>query len=114
VFFFFFLDSNAEHLLIDVRPRLQADITKLDNAVNIPLGDLQNGNGIQLIEDMIDKQLDRNKTVNVIMMCRRGNASQKAVKLLKSKIKSDNIVIKDIIGGLEKWAQEVDTTFPMY
>jgi len=109
------LNENIEHLLIDVRPQLQADITKLENAINIPLEELQKGNGLELIEDLIDKQFDRNKnTVNIIMMCRRGNASQKAVRLLKNRIKNDNILVKDIIGGLEKWAKDIDPNLPMY
>jgi adenylyltransferase/sulfurtransferase len=101
--------------LIDVRPKLQADITKLENAINIPLGELEKGNGFEILEDLLAKEMDRNKSkVNVIFMCRRGNASQKAVRLLKSKITNDKILIKDIIGGLEGWAKEVDPTFPMY
>jgi adenylyltransferase/sulfurtransferase len=108
------LDSNENHLLIDVRPKLQADITKLENAINIPLEEIQKANGIQIIEDLIDESLkDKEKTFKVIMMCRRGNASQKAVRALKSKIKNDNIIIKDIVGGLESWAKQ-NPTFPMY
>ena len=110
-----FLDGNEEHLLIDVRPKLQADITKLENAISIPLQELQKGNGIDLIEDLIEQQIKRNSDkAKIVMMCRRGNASQMAVRLLKSKIKNDKIEIKDIIGGLEKWAQDIDPTFPMY
>ncbi|XP_054165450.1 adenylyltransferase and sulfurtransferase MOCS3-like [Oppia nitens] len=106
-----YFNTNEKHLLIDVRDKLQADITKLDNAVNIPLKDIQNGNGFQQIEDLIDQQMDKTN-VKLIIMCRRGNASQKAVRLLKTKI--NDILIKDIIGGLEAWAKEVDPKFPMY
>ena len=110
-----FMDAKRDHLLIDVRPRLQADITKLDNAINIPLEDLQKDTGIQLIEDLIDRQFDKNKNeINIVMMCRRGNASQKAVRLLKTKINDNNISIKDIIGGIEKWAKDIDPNLPMY
>ncbi|CAG2169636.1 unnamed protein product [Oppiella nova] len=110
-----YLNARSDHLLIDVRPKLQADITKLENAINIPLGELEKGNGFEILEDLLAKEMDRNKSkVNVIFMCRRGNASQKAVRLLKSKITNDKILIKDIIGGLEGWAKEVDPTFPMY
>jgi len=109
------MDAKRNHLLIDVRPRLQADITKLNNAINIPLEDLQKDNGIQLIEDLIDRQFDKNKNeINIVMMCRRGNASQKAVRLLKTKINDNNISIKDIIGGIEKWAKDIDPNLPMY
>jgi len=108
------LDANENHLLIDVRPKLQADITKLEHAINIPLGLLQEGSGIKMIEDLIDEKLEKQDKVKVIMQCRRGNASQKAVRLLKSKIKNNNVLIKDVVGGLEGWAKEIDPTFPMY
>jgi len=58
--------------------------------------------------------LKEKEKLKVIMMCRRGNASQKAVRALKSKIKNDNIIIKDIEGGLESWVKQIDPTFPMY
>ena len=47
----------------------------------------------------------------VFVMCRRGVASKKATKLLLEKgIK--NVV--NVIGGITKFAQEVDTTLPIY
>ncbi|CAG2118918.1 unnamed protein product [Medioppia subpectinata] len=87
-----YLNAKIDHLLIDVRPKLQAEITKLENALSIPLEELQKGNGFEILEDLIDKEMNRNKNkVNVIFMCRR-----------------------DITGGLEAWVKEIDPTFPMY
>jgi len=108
------LDTNVAHLLIDVRPKLQADITKLPHAINIPLDQLGKESSLDMVQDMIEKALQKHDSVKVFTMCRRGNASQKAVKVLKENIKNDKVEIKDIIGGLEGWAKNVDTKFPMY
>ena len=107
-----FIDSNKHHLLIDVRAKLQSDISKLSNAIQIPLEEIQKGNGLQTIEDLIDQNL-KNDSLKVVVMCRRGIASQKAVRVLKDKIKDNKVEFKDVIGGLEAWAKN-DSNFPMY
>jgi len=47
----------------------------------------------------------------LVVLCRRGNDSQRAVQLLH-----DNgfASAKDIIGGLQAWGQDVDPDFPVY
>ena len=50
----------------------------------------------------------------VYVVCRRGNDSQRAVKLLKEKFADLDLVIKDIEGGLHAWARDVDRSFPVY
>ena len=49
---------------------------------------------------------------SVIVVCRRGNDSQLAVRLLKSNTALSNVV--DIIGGLAQWSKSVDPTLPLY
>ena len=44
-------------------------------------------------------------------MCRLGNDSQLAVRLLKERGIVD---AKDIVGGLDRWAKDVDSSFPTY
>lgn len=49
----------------------------------------------------------------VVMICRRGNDSQRAVSHLKSefpKLKK----VKDIVGGLHAWGKKIDQKFPIY
>lgn len=48
----------------------------------------------------------------IIVVCRRGNDSQIAVKLLQNTDPSLNI--KDIQGGLHAWACDIDPNFPVY
>jgi adenylyltransferase/sulfurtransferase len=46
----------------------------------------------------------------VYVICRLGNDSQLAVKILEE----NGISAKDIVGGLYEWANRVDKEFPMY
>ena len=57
----------------------------------------------------------------VYVVCRRGNDSQIAVQLLKDYFEkqssgedASSIVVKDIVGGLSLWTDEVDSQFPKY
>lgn len=51
---------------------------------------------------------------SVFVICRRGNDSQKAVMLIEKQLESENLLLKDIIGGLHAWAREVESSFPVY
>jgi len=108
----FVLDKNTNHLLIDVRPKVQTDLSKVDHALCIPLDELQKGNGLNIIKDILKEK----PVAGVYVMCRKGNASQRAVRFLKdSKVDTDtNIEVKDIIGGIEAWVAEVDPSIPLY
>jgi len=106
------LDANVGHLLIDVRPKVQTDMSKVDHAIAIALDQLIKGDGVEIINDLLKKQ----DIKNVYVMCRRGNASQKAVRFLKDNIDrlDKDVEIKDIIGGIEAWSAEVDPSVPLY
>ncbi len=51
-----------------------------------------------------------------VVVCRLGNDSQIAVEALRETVddeaKKDLIV--DLVGGLRRWSQVVDTNFPVY
>lgn len=51
---------------------------------------------------------------SVYILCRRGNDSQRAVKLLKESLDDKTNRIKDIIGGIHSWTHKIDSTFPIY
>ena len=52
--------------------------------------------------------------IAVFVVCRRGNNSQLAVLKLRHILKDQDVVIKDIAGGLTAWAEQVDSQFPIY
>jgi adenylyltransferase/sulfurtransferase len=96
-------------LVIDVRPPNQFALCSLPESLNFPY--------IQLL----DKDASRlnelvalaNAHSQIICICRRGNDSQRAVSLLRSKL-PETVHICDVIGGLRAYAQQVDPDFPIY
>lgn len=52
----------------------------------------------------------------VYVVCKLGNDSQKAVQLLEkmSGTEIENIIVKDITGGLMAWANKIDPYFAKY
>ncbi|CAA6661392.1 unnamed protein product [Spirodela intermedia] len=104
------VDSSEPHILVDVRPAHHFQITALTNSISIPLSSLKENFAV------IDSAMDEIKQgtgldASIYVICRRGNDSQRAAKLLHENGFS---IAKDIIGGLESWAQEIDHSFPMY
>lgn len=105
------LDENVDHVLIDVRPKVEADIVKLPHAVSYPLSELTStdGTGLKYVRSLLEEKKQ------VYVMCRRGNASQKAVRFLKDHVAHETeSEIKDLTGGLEAWRTEIDHSIPSY
>ncbi|CAO1432602.1 unnamed protein product [Diamesa hyperborea] len=93
-----------EHLLIDVRSSNEFEICQLNKSINVPMKTIM---GDKIDEELLKKMNE----VPVIVVCRRGNDSQLAVRHLQSRISTHP---KDLIGGLHAWTKQVDPNFPMY
>lgn len=104
------LDQKQSHLLIDVRPSVQANIVKLENAINIPLETIVKGEGLKQIEHLIEEK----SVKQVYFMCRRGIASQQACRVVKERLNFDSVEFKDVIGGITSWSEEIDPSVPVY
>ncbi|KAF9926464.1 Molybdenum cofactor synthesis protein 3 [Linnemannia zychae] len=99
--------KHVPHLLLDVREKVQFDICSLPSSLNIPLKTLPNE--LEKIKASLEGQTDR----PVYVVCRRGNDSQPAVRILQE----NNITtgeVKDIVGGLEQWSNLINPDFPKY
>lgn len=107
------LSNPKDFLLIDVRPSLQFDICSLPFSKNIVYSppNTSNAEFIQNIKDYLSEH-DAEKKKDIVFICRRGNDSQLAVKLLQSELELPNLV--DVTGGLTLWSKKIDTTFPRY
>ncbi|XP_072950373.1 adenylyltransferase and sulfurtransferase MOCS3-2 [Typha angustifolia] len=104
------VDSGESHILLDVRPAHQFKIVSIPQSVNIPLSILEDK--LSAIDSYLkDVEDGSRKLSSLYVVCRRGNDSQRAVQLLH---KNGFLSAKDIIGGLESWAQDVDPKFPAY
>ncbi|XP_050219885.1 adenylyltransferase and sulfurtransferase MOCS3 isoform X1 [Mercurialis annua] len=106
--------NGEPHILIDVRPAHHFKIVSLRNALNIPLSTLEARLpevSSALKEEGERRGVEAESEVKLYVVCRRGNDSQRGVDLLHKKGFES---AKDIIGGIEAWAHDVDPNFPTY
>ncbi|KAK9471256.1 uncharacterized protein V1510DRAFT_381526 [Dipodascopsis tothii] len=87
------------HTLVDVRERVQFGLCALPGAVNLPLAELDRPEPLALAGP-------------VYVVCRRGVDSRVAVPILQRRL--PGVAVVDVAGGLERWARDVDPSFPRY
>lgn len=114
----FRLATPTNYLLIDTRPTLEFDIGHLPEAQNIPIDSLISSSTSSDQLKKITTAMDTTGKSHLFVICHRGNDSQLFVERLKLLIEVDKTCrkfeIKDVIGGLEAWTNEIDQTFPRY
>ncbi|NWX26473.1 MOCS3 sulfurtransferase, partial [Notiomystis cincta] len=115
------LQARVPHLLLDVRPQVEVDICRLQHAVHVPLRKLQDRDeeALRYLQKRICEERQRTdgqSALPVYVVCKLGNDSQKAVKILQELPATEfgSVVAKDIRGGLMAWATKIDSTFPQY
>nr|CAB3263898.1 adenylyltransferase and sulfurtransferase MOCS3-like [Phallusia mammillata] len=127
-----YFNKPKTHVLLDVRESVELQICSLPNAVNISLKVLdycktkiQNnkeklssfGTSLHPLEKALQNTRDKNnlKVVPIVVVCRLGNDSQKAVDFLDKCIEFESPVqVCDMAGGLMDWANTVDKSFFQY
>jgi len=91
---------KINHLkLLDVREPHELEISALPNAVNIPLGQLAS------------RLAELNSADDMVVFCKGGTRSARALELLSS---AGFKKVKNLKGGINAWAKEVDTDLPIY
>jgi adenylyltransferase/sulfurtransferase len=93
------LNGENPPFLLDVREPHELEISALPNAKNIPLGTL----AARLSE--LDTAQD------MVVFCKSGGRSTRALELLTS---AGFKKVKNLKGGINGWAKEVDTKLPVY
>ena len=94
-------DNHDDFVLVDVREEPEWDICKIQGAKLIPLSHILNGN-IDILED-IEKDL--------VLYCHTGARSAEALNILRNKgFKS----LKNLVGGIDAWANEIDPEVVVY
>jgi molybdopterin/thiamine biosynthesis adenylyltransferase/rhodanese-related sulfurtransferase len=94
------LRSDGQHIkLIDVREPHELEISKIEGAKLIPLG--------QLAARM--SELD--SADEIVLFCKSGTRSARALELLAS---AGFRKMKNLKGGINAWAREVDHSLPIY
>ncbi len=93
------MDSGAAPIVVDVREPHEFDICRIPDTVLIPLGQI----GSRMHE------LDKN--AEIVVHCKMGGRSAKAAdQLRKAGFKN----VKNLVGGINRWAEKVDRTMPKY
>ncbi|MDE0915304.1 MAG: rhodanese-like domain-containing protein [Planctomycetota bacterium] len=93
------LDSGEKITIVDVREGGELDICRLPDAVHIPLSDFATGFA------------ELEPEGSYAMLCHHGIRSAQAAGFLTQAGFKDVINIE---GGIERWAQEVDSTLQRY
>lgn len=96
-------------VLIDVRDSTQFELCNIPGSINIPWRtfhkSLEPGNEC-------DELLKRSGHIAVI--CKLGNDSQLAVKMLRDAAPNSKATIRDVKNGFAAWKKEVDPSWPDY
>ncbi len=91
---------KTNHLkLLDVREPHELEISKLPNAVNIPLGQLAG------------RLAELDSAEDMVVFCKGGTRSARALELLVS---AGFKKVKNLKGGINAWAKDVDMNLPVY
>jgi len=91
-------DRNDDFTLLDVREPHEYQISNIDGTL-IPLDDLPGRTD----------ELEKDK--EIVVMCRSGARSAQAVKFLENKGFEN---VSNLVGGVNAWAKEIDTSLPVY
>ncbi|KAL8727083.1 MAG: hypothetical protein Q9166_006270 [cf. Caloplaca sp. 2 TL-2023] len=121
--------QHKDIVVIDVRPKTEFDLGHIEGSVNWPIQKITNEsrdgkNPLKRAPSPNPSPLRRRgekwDDISVapgskcaFTICRHGNDSQLAAKLIKATRTNFNFIV-DVKGGLEAWRKEVDPTFPNY
>ena len=110
-----FSKSNSSSFIIDVRPEHELRIGQFENTFHLPMDRLLYSQNDEQLRQELRTNLENNQ--QIVVVCRRGNDSQIAVRRLKellSDIENIDEKIKDLEGGFQAWHTDIDSSFPLY
>ncbi len=92
-------DRGEDFVLVDVREPHEFAISAFPESVRIPLGTLpQNLNKLSTADE-------------IVVHCKMGGRSARAVQFLRE---AGFKKVRNLVGGIDRWAQEIDSTMPRY
>lgn len=92
-------EGNEKFVLLDVREDWEYMVSNIDG-IHIPLGELP-----QRVSE-----IEHEKTSELIVMCRAGGRSAKAIEYLTANGFTNVINLK---GGMKAWGKEIDPSLPV-
>lgn len=98
------LDSgDKDFVLLDVRNPHEYEIAQIPDSVLVPLSEIENGGGVDKVKDMLNGH-------RLIVHCKSGKRSAKALGILKE----NGIEGTNVKGGITAWSREIDSSVPEY
>jgi rhodanese-related sulfurtransferase len=91
--------QTGKLVLLDVREPHELEISALPNALNIPLGQLAG------------RLTELDSAEEMVVFCKGGTRSTRALELL---ISAGFKKVRNLKGGINAWAREVDGKLPIY
>ena len=93
------IKAGDDLVILDVRNPEEAQISRIPGSILIPLGELP------------ERVAELNTADQMVVHCRMGGRSAKAVEFLRS---VGFKKVKNLVGGINAWAEEVDKTMARY
>tara|TARA_B100000678_G_scaffold45854_1_gene35651 strand:- start:27 stop:344 length:318 start_codon:yes stop_codon:yes gene_type:complete len=93
------MDDKEQFQLIDIRDQYEIDLCSIG------------GKCINFYH-ILDKKDEISKDKKVIIYCRTGNRSLKAIRILERKFKNKNLY--NLKGGILQWREDIDPSLPTY
>ncbi len=93
------MDEGRAFQLVDVRDPHEWDISRIEGAKFLPLGELP------------DRLSEFDSTQEYVLQCRTGKRSAEAMELLQ---KAGITNVHNLAGGINAWAEEIDPSLPTY
>lgn len=93
------LERDPGLILLDVREPHELEISAIEGAKNIPLG------------EVAQRMSELDSAKEMIVFCKRGSRSARAIEILSS---AGFKKMKNLKGGINAWAEEVDRRLPLY
>ena len=93
------LERDPGLLLLDVREPHELEIASIKGAKNIPLG------------EVAQRMAELDSAKDMVVFCKLGSRSARAIEILSS---AGFKKMKNLKGGINAWAEEVDKSLPLY
>lgn len=93
------LEREPNLILLDVREPHELEIAAIKGAKNIPLG------------EVAQRMSELDSAEEMVVFCKRGSRSARAIEILSS---AGFKKMKNLKGGINAWAEDVDTSLPLY
>ncbi len=92
-------ESGADLFLLDVREPHELEISCLTDVVAIPMAEVP------------DRLQEIPEDADIVVICRTGGRSGKVTHFLKA---SGYKRVRNLVGGMNGWATEIDPSLPTY